>query len=103
MPYKVEILSTAWEDLKIIEDWYLIQFGLETALKVSDHILDVIERLEDFPDSGSLIPDHWLNEQGYRMVICEKHVAIYKKIGNVVYVYHIADTQTAYTKLFYEC
>lgn len=101
MTYKVEILPTAWEDLKRIEDWYLIQFDVETALRVSNHILDVIERLESFPDSGSLTPDEWLNRQGYRMVICEKHVAIYKQIDKVVYVYHIADTQTEYTKLFY--
>lgn len=101
MTYKVEILPTAWEDLKRIEDWYLIQFGVETALKVSDHILDSIERLESFPDSGSLTPDEWLNRQGYRMVICEKHVAIYRKIEDKVYIYHIADTQTEYTKLFY--
>ena len=100
MAYKVEILPTAWEDLKLIEDWYLIQFGVETALKVSDHILDAIERLEPFPDSGSLTPDPWLNEMGYRMVICEKHVAIFRRIGEVVYVYHIADTRTEYTKLF---
>mgnify|MGYP001094475370 CR=1 FL=1 len=100
MTYKVEILPTAWEDLKRIEDWYLVQFGVETALKVSNHILDTIERLERFPDSGSLIPDEWLNQQGYRILICEKHVAIYKKIEDVVYIYHIADTQTEYTKLF---
>lgn len=100
MAYKVEILPTAWEDLKSIEDWYLVQFGVETALKVSDHILDAMERLEQFPDSGSLAPDPWLNEMGYRMVICEKHVAIFRRIGEVVYVYHIADTRTEYTKLF---
>jgi len=98
---KVEILPTAWEDLKSIEDWYLVQFGVETALRVSDNILNTIERLEQFPDSGSLTPDKWLNGQGYRMVICEKHVAIYRRIGEVVYIYHIADTQTEYTKLFY--
>ena len=101
MAYKVEILPTAWEDLKHLEDWYLIQFGVETALKVSDQILDAIERLERFPDSGSLIPDEWLNHQGYRMVICQRHVAIYRQIEQKVYVYHIADTQTEYTKLFY--
>ena len=99
MVYRVEILPTAWEDLKRIEDWYLIQFGVETALKVSEHILDVIERLEKFPDSGSLTPDDWLNQQGYRMVICKKHAAIYKQVGMVIYIYHIADTQTDYTKL----
>ncbi|MBD5529178.1 MAG: type II toxin-antitoxin system RelE/ParE family toxin [Lachnospiraceae bacterium] len=101
MIYKVEILPTAWEDLKRIEDWYLVQFDMETALKVSDHILDSIERLENFPDSGSLTPDEWLNQQGYRMVICGKHVAIYRQIKKTVYIYHIADTQTEYTKLFF--
>lgn len=101
MKYKVEILPTAWEDLKRIEDWYLIQFDADTALKVSNHILDAIERLERFPDSGSMTPDEWLNQQGYKMLICEKHVVIYRKMNQVVYIYHIADTQTEYTKLFY--
>ncbi len=101
MSYRVEIFPTAWEDLKQIEDYYLIQFDVDTALKVSDNILNAVERLELFPESGSLTPDNWLNEMGYRMVICEKHITIYKKIGEVVYVYHIADTQTEYTKLFY--
>ena len=40
MKYKVEILPVAWEDLKKIEDWYFINFDVETAIKVSDHILD---------------------------------------------------------------
>lgn len=101
MKYKVKILPTAWEDLKRIEDWYLIQFDADTALKVSNHILDAIERLEQFPDSGSMTPDEWLNQQGYKMLICEKHVVIYRKMNQVVYIYHIADTQTEYTKLFY--
>lgn len=101
MSYRIEILPTAWEDLKRIEDWYAVQFDIETALKGSNHILDVVKRLEQFPDSGSLTPDDWLNQQGYRMIICKKHVIIYKKIGEVVYIYHIADTQTDYTKLFH--
>lgn len=100
MKCKVQILPSAWEDLKYIEDWYLVQFGVETALKVSDHILDAIERLESYPESGSLTPDDWLNKQGYRMVICKKHVAVYRQVGQIIYVYHIADTQTEYTKLF---
>lgn len=98
---KIRILPSAWEDLKRIEDYYLIQFDIENALKVTDHILNTIERLESFPDSGSRTPDTWLNEQGYRMVICKKHVAIYRQVKDVIYIYHIADTQTEYTTLFY--
>ena len=98
--YRVEILPTAWEDLKKIEDYYVLQFGVESAIKVTDQILNNIERLESFPDSGSLTPDKWLNEQGYRMVIWQRFVSIYRQIKDTVYIYHIADTQTEYTKLF---
>ena len=99
--YNVNILPSAWENLKSIEDYYAIQFDADTAIKVVNSILDAIERLDVFPDSGSLTPDPWLNEQGYRMVICKKHVAIYRVIGEEIYIYHIADTQTEYHKLFY--
>ena len=101
MRCKVEILPTAWEDLKAIEDWYLMNFDADTALKVVDSILNSIERLEDFPDSGSMTPDAWLNERAYRMVICERHVSIYRQIEEIIYIYHIADTRTEYTKLFH--
>lgn len=97
---RIEILPTAWEDLKKIEDYYAVKFDVGTAIKVSDHILDSIERLEEFPESGSLTPDKWLNGQGYRMIICQKYVSIYRKIEDTIYIYHIADTQTEYTKLF---
>ena len=101
MKCKVEILPSAWEDLKAIEDYYLIQFDVQTSIKVSNHILDVIERLEEFPDSGSMTPDEWLNQQGYRIKKKKKHIVIFKQVNSVIYVYHIADTQTEYTKLFY--
>ena len=101
MHYNLHILPTAWEDLKRIEDWYLLQFDENTAIKVSEHILDTLEKLEEIPDLGSLTPDKWLNKIGYKMVVCEKHVAIYRLIDTDVFIYHIADTQTDYTKLFY--
>lgn len=101
MTYRVRILPTAWEDLKKIEDYYTVQFNEKIAISVTDHILDALERLETFPNSGSLTPDKWLNERGYRMVICKNQVAIYRLIGDTVFIYHIADTQTEYTKLFH--
>lgn len=74
---------------------------MKTAVKVSDNLLNAIQRLEDFPESGSLTLDPWLNYKGYRMIISNKHVVIYRYIKQSVYIYHIADTQTEYTKLFY--
>lgn len=101
MKSRIEILPSAWEDLKKIQDYYSIQFDVKTARKVSGRILNSVERLGTFPYSGSMLPDSWLNEQGYRMLISKRHVVIYRKIESVVYIYHIADTQTEYTKLFY--
>lgn len=101
MNCRVEILPTAWEDLKKIEDHYILEFSVESAVKVTDSILDSLEHLERFPDSGSQTPDAWLNSRGYRMVICGKFASIYRKVGDTVFIYHIANTQTDYTKLFY--
>ena len=100
MTYKVEILPAAWNDLKSIEDYYTLEFDIETAINVSDSILDKIEKLESFPDIGNDTPDPWLNKRGYRMLICEKHVAIYKAIDTSIFIYHIFDTRQNYTKLF---
>ena len=93
-------MPTAWNDLERIEDWYAEQYGVEVAVKVSDSILNSIENLKLFPNIGVFTPDEWLNEQGYKMVICGLHVAIYKIVAGVIYIYHIADTRTDYPSLF---
>ena len=98
---RVEILPAAWKDLEQIEDWYTEQFGLQVAIRVSDNILNSIENLKIFPNIGVSTPDEWLNEQGYRMVICGQHVAIYKNVDGVIYIYHIADMRTDYPSLFW--
>lgn len=100
MQCRIEIRPEALDDLMQIEDWYRLTFSEETAQKVTDAILNSIARLRDYPDSGSPVPGEWLNRQGYRMVISGRHVAIYKHIDDAVYVYHIADTRTQYTRLF---
>ena len=39
MAYKVEILPVAWEDLKRIEDWYLVQWFIFTILWIREQIM----------------------------------------------------------------
>lgn len=97
----VELLPTAWEGLLKIKYAVMEKFDAETAEKVTDRILDSLERLQSFPDSGSLTPDSWLNGLGYRMVVSDRrNIAIYKRIGDIIYVYLIADTRTEYTRVF---
>ncbi len=97
----VEILPSAWEGLARIKCHVQADFGEDVALNVADRILNSLERLEQFPDSGSMTPDPWLNNMGFRMVISDKrNVSIFRKVGESIFVYIIADTRTEYTKVF---
>lgn len=98
--YKIIYLQAAKNDLYSIGDYYKAEFGKESARKVVKSIQDVIKRLSMFPGSGSLTPDPELNDQGYRMVVSGRYVAVFRVIENHIYIYHIFDTQMDYTKLF---
>ena len=101
MTGSVELLPSAWEGLLEIRHHVAETFDERTAEKVINTILDSLERLQSFPDSGSLTPDPWLNSLGYRMVISDRrNVSIYKRIDDTIYVYLIADTRTEYTRIF---
>lgn len=69
------IKASAWKDMQAIGDYYLIQSDAETALKVNDNILDVIQRMEDFPDSGSRTLDG--------ICECEESGSLARNEGNV--------------------
>ena len=101
MKYRIEYLPQAIEDLQAIEDWYRLNFDDRTALRVSNSIVDTILRLEEFPNSGSIPSDEWMEQQGFRLVIAGRHVAIYTQEMNILYIHHIADTRTEYNKLFH--
>lgn len=98
---RVEILPSAWEGLAQIKHRVQADFGEDVALSVANRILDSLERLEQFPDSGSMTPDPWLNNMGFRMVIRDKrNVSIFRKVDKSIFVYIIADTRTEYTRVF---
>lgn len=100
--YKIEYLPASIEDLKKIQDWYTVEFSPNTALKVTDNILNSIDRLSLFPDSGSIPPDEILAKLGYKILVIKKHIAIYKKIGKSVFIYHIANAKMEYGRLFHD-
>jgi len=100
---KVRILPSAWEGLARIKYRVRADFGEDVAQRVTDQILNSLERLERFPDSGSMTPDPWLNNMGFRMVISDKrNVSIFRRVDEDIFVYIIADTRTEYTKVFTE-
>ncbi len=100
--YNIEYLPSSIEDLKKIQDWYTVEFSPNSAQKVTDNILKNIDRLSLFPDSGSVPPDEILAKLGYKILVIKKHIAIYKKIGTSVFIYHIANAKMEYGRLFHD-
>ena len=98
--YAVNILPAAWEDLQTIQDYYLFNAGAASAQKVIATILFRLRQLETFPLSGSRVTDEWLAARDYRMLVCDRHIVIYKLIEHVVYVYRIVDALRDYPRLF---
>ena len=98
--YEVELLNPAWLDLDAISDYHLREVGPNSARKITDKILTALERLKSFPLSCPLIPYRELAEKGYRMLVCDKYVCIYKFDGKMVHVHHIVVAATNYPALF---
>lgn len=102
MQYQIELRPEAEEDLNSIYDWSLLNFGQETADKTIGMILRGIRQLESFPYTGSLTPDDYLNQEGYRMLIVGRYAIIYKILSKIIPIYRVVDTRRQYTRLFYE-
>lgn len=96
---KIEILAPVWRELDELASYHLLMVGKISAKKITDRILVALERLEEFPLSCPYVPDTELKNQGYRMLICDKYVCIYRLLGDTAYVYHIAHGTTEYGKL----
>jgi toxin ParE1/3/4 len=60
-----------------------------------------MNRLSDFPESGSIPRYAILRKQGYRVLIVEKHLAFYKvdKEIKLVTIYAVVDSRQEYRNL----
>lgn len=94
------ILEPAQRELEEIAQLHRNLVGPNSARKITNKIFDALSRLELFPLSGSLPRDKELRDGGYRYVIADKYICVYKLIGETVYVYHIAHGAGNYPLLF---
>ena len=71
------------------------------ALEFLDRLEQKIDRLADFPESGSFPRYGALRARGYRVLIAEKHLVFYKvdKERKMVIIYAIVDGRRDYLNL----
>ncbi len=75
--------------------------SVDIALKYLDKIEESINRLKEFPNSGSIPRYSILKKQGYRVVIVEKHLIFYKvnEENKIAIIYAIVDGRREYQNL----
>lgn len=99
---RIEYLEAAVSDLDNIMDYYFDQFGIESAMKVYGQIKGSISHLAEYTNLGVPSKDQLLRRLGYRELYSGRFVAVYRREDEIIYIYHIADTQRDYPNLFKE-
>jgi toxin ParE1/3/4 len=102
MKYKILRTDKAEEQLREII-FYIADDSdnAEIALGYLEKIETAINRLQEFPESGSIPRYSILKKQGYRVVIIERHLVFYKidEEDKLVIIYAIVDGRREYRNL----
>ena len=78
--YKLEILTTAVNDIERIAKYHLRMVGPGSAEKITNKLLDTIQPLEEQPFIGTEHPDKLLSKQNFRKLNCGDYICISKVI-----------------------
>ena len=100
--YKILRTDKAEDQLRDIIFYIADDSGnIDIALRYLEKIETAINRLQEFPNSGSIPRYSILKKQGYRVVIVEKHLAFYKvnEEDKTVIIYAIVDGRIEYKNL----
>jgi toxin ParE1/3/4 len=101
---KYQILRTDKADEQLREIIFYIadvSGNVDVALEYLDKIETAVNRLQEFPESGSIPRYSILKKQGYRVLITERHLVFYKinDVDNTVVIYAIVDGRREYRNL----
>jgi toxin ParE1/3/4 len=102
MKYKILRTDKAEELLREIIFYIADDSGdADIALGYLDKIETAINRLQEYPESGSIPKYSILKKQGYRVVIAERHLVFYKinEVDKTVIIYAIVDGRREYRNL----
>lgn len=102
MKYRIIRTDKADEQLRDIIFYIADDSGsIDVALNYLNKIESAINRLEEFPMSGSEPRYSILLKQGYRVLIVERHLVFYKVNENekIVTIYAIVDGRQEYKNL----
>lgn len=98
MKYRVGFLQIALDDLEEIV-LYIAKDSKTVAMKIHDKLVASAYRLETFPKLGTLVPDKKMREAGFRMLIIDKYILIYKIYGKEINILRVMHGTRDYPRL----
>lgn len=98
--YNLEILPPAQAELEEIAQVHMTLSGPQSARGITDAIYRSMEQLTRFPLSGPPIQDEQLRTAGYRYILANKYLVVYRLLNDTVVIYHIVHGASNYPRLF---
>lgn len=99
--FSLEFLSSALQDITEIISSFIMLGSKQGAIRMKEKINKAADQIKRFPYSGVAVPDKKLSAFGFRMIIIEKYIMLYKVFDDEskVIVYHIFNGKTNYPSL----
>ncbi len=87
MNNKLYYSPEALKDLNDIQEYITVELcNSSAALNVINKILDMIDKLKDYPNMGAKLSGITDIESDYHFVISGKYIAFYRHVENNVYI-----------------
>lgn len=89
---KVEFTQAALKDLLQIYDYYLVEASADVAQMVIDELQKSVNRLTEFPESGSIPKElRAISNHKFRQLIVRHYRLIYQVTPTVIYISAVLD------------
>lgn len=92
----------ALQDMLDISDYHFNKVGETSALRALDALQEHIDKLAQFPRMGEKHPDNYLNALGFRKLVHDNHIVIYRIDPAQVIIERIVWASSNYPELFHQ-
>ena len=100
--YKVEFLPSALNDMTEIVSSFVMLGSKAGAVRIKEKMKKAALQTAEFPYSGVAVPDEKISKMGFRMIVVEKYLMLYKVFDDEcrVLFYRVLNGKRNYPTLF---